>query len=545
MEKLSCLGKAIQNAYQSFGTLIAAVTVLLVVYKLGANYISFGYFILLIHWMTGRQLIGKTRNLLWAPLFVYTLIIFLIEYVITCFPQLQNLIGGTISLYPEIGFAPGASFINHLWHSLLILIVMQLFRYARAKRYEDVGNEMKGDQIDANSGLVGLAKRFVILHSDKLLALSVFYASISPISVIGFLYLLALAVSITIVPKMSRVPVKFFSIYTGMVILAEFLYQLLGAKLQLLPGQPHGSYAYWMGFRVFENSFWGLESGFRSRVLVLSSCFLKYNAFCWLKKLPGYLRNDTEFDEPCCLFLPYAQAPEGVHGISETMSIVNELDSARLPQVQSEPSFLPDIMKSEGLKRTQSLHRKGSDYVGAKDPQENLETAEKWKGKATPVLRSPTIKHTRQWSKKAMLVLRKERYEAQIRTLRVYAKHLAENFFSIFGVEICMLVFLFASFAVLNVISLVYMAVVGLCILLGRQTLKSFWPYFVTMFASILLIEYIFSGRDPPPWNVPEFVEERHTCCHTCWSSFDNNLEYCSKCWLGICQNFAIMFPFL
>ena len=37
------------------------------------------------------------------------------------------------------------------------------------------------------SGFVGLAKRFVILHSDKLLALSVFYASISPISAIGFL----------------------------------------------------------------------------------------------------------------------------------------------------------------------------------------------------------------------------------------------------------------------------------------------------------------------------------------------------------------------
>jgi hypothetical protein len=196
-------------------------------------------------------------------------------------------------------------------------------------------------------------------------------------------------------------------------------------------------------------------------------------------------------------------------------------------------------MKSEGLRRTQSVQGKNSNFFSTSNPQVQLEV-EKGKVKSTPV-RSPTIKHTRQWSKKTMLALRKERYEAQIKTLRIYVKYLVENFFRIFGVEICMLMLLFASFAVLNVISLVYMAVVGLCSLLNRKTLKVFWPYFVTIFASFLVIEYIFSGRLPPPWNAPELVEECNTCCHTCWRSFTDNMDYCSKCWLGTCYCFLLL----
>ncbi|KAI5060462.1 hypothetical protein GOP47_0024882 [Adiantum capillus-veneris] len=537
LKRVSDIGGAIHVVYRTFGTLIATVTVLLVVYRLGPNCISFGYFLLLLFWVTGRQLIGKTRTRLWAPLFIYAVAVFIVHYIIAGFPVLEEKLGEIVSLSLFLGFTPEASFVGHLWDSLLILIVMQLFRYDRAQKFEGVRCSI-GDHIHAFSGCMGLIRRCLILHTGKLLLMAVFYASMSPIGLTGFLYLVMLVGS-SILPKRSRVPAKMFAFYTALLSIAEFLYQMLGQRLELFPDQIHGPFCSWVGFQVFSDGFWGLEAGFRSRVLVFACCTLQYSAFCWAEQLPASLLNDGKYNEPCCLFVSYPQqVTKRLNYEHDRKPLLDETKSRHSTasfEVPAEPSILPDT-PGGGLWRTHSFQEKVTDSSGSNMSPGLKSTAEgiKYRGFEAIMLSSPSSKKTRQWSKRAMLALRKERYEAQLRTLRIYAKHLAENFFNLFGVEICMLVLLFASFSVLNVLSLVYAAILSLCILLNRNSLKAVWPYIVIISSAILVAEYILYARGPPDWNFPQSVGGYNTRCHTCWSDFQADLDYCSKCWLGV-----------
>ncbi|MCO5611380.1 hypothetical protein L7F22_065633 [Adiantum nelumboides] len=537
LKRVSNIGEAIHAVYRTFGTLIATVTVLLVVYRLGPNCISFGYFVLLLFWVTGRQLIGKTRTRLWAPLFIYAAAVFIIHYIIAGFPVLEEKLGEIVSLSLFLGFTPEASFVGHLWDSLLILIVMQLFRYDRAQKFEGVscGN---GDHVHAFYGCMGLVRRFLILHASKLLSMAVFYASMSPIGLTGFLYLLMLVGS-SILPKRSRFPAKMFSFYTALLSIAEFLYQLLGERLEMFPDQIHGPFCSWVGFQVFANGFWGLEAGFRSRVLVFACCTLQYSAFCWLDQLPASLLNDGKFDEPCCLFVPYPrqaiQRLQNEHDRKPLLDETRSTRSAESSEVPAEPTILPETAGG----RLWRIHspQENAKKLSSSDMSLGFKSSvggANYRGFEAIMLSSPSSKKTRQWSKRAMLALKKERYEAQLRTLKIYAKYLAENFFNLFGAEICMLVLLFASFAVLNVISLVYAVILSLCILLNRKSLKALWPYIVIISSLILVVEYVLYARGPPDWNVPQTVRGQNTRCHTCWSDFQVDLDYCSNCWLGV-----------
>lgn len=531
VRKLADLGGSIRATYRSFGTLIAASTILIVVYILGPNYISFGYLILLLFWLTGRQLLGKTKTPLWFPLVMYTVVVFIFHYLMTCFPALQELIGRNIRLYPDLCFNPAASFVVHLWDSLLILIVMQLFIYERAQTSGEEKDDNEGDHIDAYFGYMALLKRFLILHSDKVLSATVFYASMSPVSFMGFVYLLML-VATSLMPKVSRLPAKLVSLYTALLIAAEFLYQIVGAKLQMLPEQVHGPFACWIGFRVLLSSFWGLELGLRSRVLVFASCLLRYSAYGWLEQLPASLRNNGKLDEPCFLFVPYPQrVREGTCSAAESDSLVHSLEppfQSGLPEAQSELTFSSDAIKNNVF--CYSNFKLGHGI----EPCAKFNVRMNGGPNPGPSVSSPNVKQSRQWSKRVMLILRRERYKAQLRTLQIHAKHVTENLFNLFGVGISMLVLLFASFAVLNVISLLYIIILSLCILLNSRPLKSLWPYFVLLFASILVIEYMALGKGPPSWSVPRFLQGQKTSCHRCWEGFQADLDYCSKCWLGV-----------
>ncbi|KAH7277309.1 hypothetical protein KP509_39G044800 [Ceratopteris richardii] len=502
--------------------------VLLVVYTLGPNCISFGYFVLLLFWVTGRQIIGETRKRLWAPLYVYSVIVFAIHYTLAGFPVVEKKLEKMISVNLYLGFRPEASFIGHLWDSLLILIVMQLFRYDRAQKFEGLDSS-NGDHINAFYGFIALIRRFFILHSSKLLLVAAFYASMSPIGVTGFVYLLMLVGS-SMMPKTSKLPGQVLSSYTALLSTAEFLYQMLGQKLQLFPEQAHGPFCQWFGFRVFADGFWGLEAGFRSRVLVFASCILRYSALCWLKQLPASLQNSGKYDEPCCLFVPYPRRYNET--VQERQPLLDgpesggSIDSDVLPEGSS---ILPHT-SVEGLRRTQS-------FPSAVSSESNLSAISpgvRHNAVDFIMVRSPSSRKTRQWSKMVMLALRRERYQAQLRTLSIYAKHLVENFFDLLGTEICMLMLLFASFAVLNIISLIYAAVLALCMLLNRKYLKAVWPYIVIASSSILVIEYLLYASGPPSWNVADLLKEHNTRCHTCWSDFQTDSAYCRKCWLGI-----------
>ena len=121
-----------------------------------------------------------------------------------------------------------------------------------------------------------------------------------------------------------------------------------------------------------------------------------------------------------------------------------------------------------------------------------------------------------------------------MRTLSTIFKHRIENFCQIYGLELSMFALLISSFALLNVFSLFYIFILALCIMLQRRTLRVLWPFFVVLFAIIMVIEYAILGRTPPPWTVPALhAPVSHLQCVQCWNSYTRHNFFCWQCWLG------------
>ncbi|KAJ6401151.1 hypothetical protein OIU84_016543 [Salix udensis] len=105
--------------------------------------------------------------------------------------------------------------------------------------------------------------------------------------------------------------------------------------------------------------------------------------------------------------------------------------------------------------------------------------------------------------------------------------------FNLFGLEINMIALVLASFALLNAISMLYVALLAACILLKRRIIQKLWPVFVFLFASILILEYfaIWKSLFPSNQHIPS---ETDVHCHDCWESSALFFQYCKNCWIGL-----------
>jgi hypothetical protein len=525
---LLSIGQRCRETYHSCGTYIACLTILVTVYLVDPNYISFGYLFFLLVWIVGRQLVEKTRKRLWLPLLIYAMLVFILTYVLSSFPSLQMWLSRKISLYPYTGLKPGDSLFKNIWESLAILVVMQLYRYERTQTKAESLYEEIDESVHSDNGFLGFVKRFLIWHSGKILSVAVFYASISPVSLFGFGYLITL-VFVTNFPKTSHFPAKLYSSCTGVLVACEYLFQILGSQFQMFPGQKHADFSAWLGFQVFEKGFCGIESGLRSKTLVLMVCTLQYNVFQWLDRMPSTLINTEKWAEPCHLF------------ISPQNKGQREFPQEKAPLMERPKPFYQDRRYLDGdsvniysntnkvcqTLPTQSCSLFSTGMVSG-SMAANFETG--LPGHISHTFWGRT-KESCKSNKKRFLALKRERYETQLRTLKFYAKFWAENVFNLFGLEISMLTLLLASFTVLNSISLLYVLVLGLCILLSRRTLHFLWPVFFFLFSCILLLEYLALGNTFPPWSRNDTRKVR---CHDCWNSSKLHYNYCTKCWLGV-----------
>ncbi|KAL9683988.1 hypothetical protein QQ045_021419 [Rhodiola kirilowii] len=502
---LGAIGQKFLCMYRSCGTYIVVFTILISVYLVTPNYISVGYMTLLLFWLIGRQLVEKTKRPLWFPLKAYSIAIFIFIYILSIFPRIQLLLSKWMDLYKDLGYDPEASLLQNVWESLAILTVMQLYSYER-RQSEQTRVEYSRP---VESGLFGFIKRLLIWHSEKILFAALFYATLTPICAFGLVYLLALVV-FSVLPKASRIPSKSCLVYSGVLMVAEYLYQMLGGQVEMFPGQKHSDIASLLGFRVFEPGFWGLEYGLRGKFVVIAACILQYNTFRWLENMPREHLNAGKWEEPCLLFVPAKESPTD----EDSPSSEPFTKSKKYANINSNswPSF--------NTNESQSVPPKSGKPVGVGTRKFSFEYI--W----------GSTKESHKWNKKLIHVLKKERFETQITTLIVYLKFWLENMSNLFGLEINMIVLLLASFAVLNVISMLYIVALAACILSGRRFIRKAWPLVVAMFASVLILEYIAIWKSS--WfqshNTPS---EATLCCHDCYKSSNTYFQYCEYCWLG------------
>ncbi|KAI3979667.1 hypothetical protein MKX01_013762 [Papaver californicum] len=495
---LNAIGQMFLSAYRSYGTYILFLTVLITVYRMKPNYISFGFLFFLLFWITGRQLVEVTRRCLWFPLKVYSVVVFVFIYSLSIFASFMTWLTEIINLSTTLGYNPETSLLQNIREPLTVLIVIQLYSYERRQSIFKYNQE--DDMHLSQTGLLGFIRRLLIWHSEKILCLAVFYASITPISAFGLLYLLGLVICSTL-PKACRVPSKVFLVYTGVLVIAEYLYQMWGKQAEMFPGQKYTWLSTFLGLQQFNPGCWGMELGFRGKVLVIIACTPQYNVFHWMEMMPTALVNKEKWEEPCPLFL----------------SIKDMLFNISICNGESEPSENSSLLSVKG--RGNSWPSFSSSVSQQQDP-------------GSSATGGPRSSNTTKFSKQ-ILASRKERMDMQKKTLKVYLKFWTENCFNLFGLEINMIALLLASFAVLNIISMLYIASLAACVLLGRQVIHKLWPLFVFAFASILTFEYLAIWKDLTPWN-QHVPSERKVHCHDCWRSSVIHFNYCRSCWLGV-----------
>ncbi|XP_068337805.1 piezo-type mechanosensitive ion channel homolog [Pyrus communis] len=509
---LSAIGQKFLSVYRSCGTYIAFLTILLTVYLVRPNYVSFGYIFLLLVWIIGRQLVERTKKRLWFPLKAYAIVVFIFIYSLSSFPSIEIWLSKFIDLYFYLGYNSEASYLKNIWESLAVLIVMQLYSYERRQ-----SSYNRSDDVHVlEFGVLGFVRRFVIWHSNKILFIAVFYASLSPISAFGFFYLLGLVLCSTL-PKASHFPSKSFLVYTGLLVTSEYLFQMWGRQAAMFPGQKHSYISLFLGFRVFKPGFWSLESGLRGKVLVIAACTLQYNVFRWLEKMPSTILNNGKWEEPCPLFVSTEDA--NINGSiprednkpstdSEAISVKREgVRSQSWPFFPPGSSQLPNHVSPRAGGSEGSSNKYSFGYIWG------------------------STKESHKWNKKRILALRKERFDTQKLIAKIYLKFWMENMFNLFGLEINMIALLLASFALLNAISMVYIALLATCIIMNRQSIRKLWPVLVFLFASILILEYFAIWRCVWTRNQPD---ETNAQCHDCWKSSTMYFSYCKYCWLGL-----------
>lgn len=456
----------------------------------------------------------KTKRRLWFPLKVYAVAVFMFVYCLSVFLSFETWVSTIVDPYTAFGYNPEASILKNIWESLAVLIVMQLYSYER----RNSKNLRLEDRDALELGAFAFVKRLLIWHSEKILFLALLYASLSPISAFGFLYLLGVVI-FSILPKSSRVPSKLFLVYSGLLALVDYLFQMWGGHADMFPGQKRSYLSLFLGLRLFSRGFSGLESGLRGKVLVIIACVLQYNVFHWLENMPNGFGVRGEGEGPCALFGSAEEFPNDV------LSCIKESKPSRdatplLGKKEERSSSLPSF--NSGISQCFDLmHSEAGGSEGGNSRKSSCKYA--WG--------SP--KEGDKWNKKRILVFRKERLDMQKTALKLYIKYGIENMFSLFGLEINMIALLLASFAVLNAISLLYIASVAACVILHRQIIQKLWPMFVFSFASVIILEYLAIWLNLTPWKQHAPTEEKLPC-HDCWRSSDLFFDYCRKCWLGI-----------
>ncbi|MCL7046756.1 hypothetical protein MKW94_016922 [Papaver nudicaule] len=514
---LNAVGQMFLSAYRSYGTYISFLTVLITVYRMKPNYISFGFLFFLLFWMTGRQLVEVTRRRLWFPLKVYSIVVVVFIYSLSIFSRFTTWLTEIVNLSTTLGYNPETSLLQNIREPLTVLIMMQLYSYERRQSIYKYNRE--DDMHLSQTGLLGFIRRLLIWHSEKVLCLAVFYASITPISAFGLLYILGLVICSTL-PKASRVPSKVFLVYTGVLVIAEYLYQMWGKQAEMFPGQKYTWLSTFLGLQQFNPGCWGMELGFRGKVLVIIACTLQYNVFHWMEMMPVALVNTAKWEEPCPLFL-------STKDMSFNISICNG---------ESEPSENSSLLSVKGRGViSKSWPSFSSNASQQQDPGSSATggSTSSTTTKFSVGYRSESHDENHKWNKKQILASRKERMDMQKKTLKVYLKFWTENAFNLFGLEINMVALLLASFAVLNIISMLYIASLAACVLLGRQVIHRLWPLFVFAFASILTFEYLAIWKEMTPWD-QHVPSEREVHCHDCWRSSVIHFNYCRSCWLGV-----------
>jgi piezo-type mechanosensitive ion channel component 1/2 len=329
--------------------------------------------------------------------------------------------------------------------------------------------------------LVGFLKRFTILNSGKAVALLGFAAAMQAHGGIGLVLVLGLALIPPFLRPLQPHPggrrqlmdlaLDGAKILTLLWLLAQYTVEVAGVREAILSDPGKVDLVRWMGLSVLEEpDAASLERVLRLKWILLLVVFLRRHSELWQGEMPLGVRAAARNGAACPMFWP----PSMGTPVPEEEELASPRPGAGLaPSLQS---ALAELVARITLGLRQLLV--------AVDWQPAEELAQQQGGTAVAPSRSGSFGPRRL---------------SRLVVARFVAQDWLERSWDDLGLDLSLFALLIAAFLSANALSLVHVALIGTCMVLGRRKRRAVWrAAVVPWLAFALSLEYSVLVGLPP-----------------------------------------------
>lgn len=460
-------------------------------------------------------LVGSSR-FRWVPLALLSLwaasdLAFQYALASTNLPGALGLSKHQLRLIKDIAgidaFATGTALALRLLRPLVLLGAVHLLQFGYSvgslqAQQEEHARLMGSSSQRSHSqrGMLPLLKRFLILHSSKLLAVAAFAAAMQQPGAIGSILVVGIVMLTPLLggpQARSRRPLLLASIMAVETVAVAWLlmeYSIQIHWLRNLLGPIDGlvvQMLQWAGLRPVETGAANLEAVLRMKFFVLVAIVLKRRALRWEKQLPAEVREAGKAGNPCCLFWPPTAV--AVHDGDTTAEGV----WARLRKQSFVQSLLLAVQQAQDRVRSNT-----SRALRAIDWPETSDSNARGTGvhQADANDRQLNASSHTEVGERHKQVHRLARWLHQIKLFRLAAQDLSESLWQDWGLEISMLALILSAFLFINLLSLFLIALVAVGMAVHPNKRRHLWRLMVVPTLAVLLIlEYAVLVGLPPP----------------------------------------------
>ncbi|KAK9858804.1 hypothetical protein WJX84_000839, partial [Apatococcus fuscideae] len=434
----------------------------------------------------------------WAPMLLlalYATLDFSAQYLLAATPlatvlspDVRDFMKVVVGISTDAG---GLELALLLLRPLSILAYLCLFRFGFVVGTLEVHHEQESmgptelDEKRAHRQLTfsALCKRILILHSSKLVVLAAFLAAAQQPGGLGWILVGGIVFMCPILSWSSGLRSKhrvLVAVLTCLDLLATawmvLQYTLQIPWVQALLGPPDGNpvkMAEWLGLRVSSPSRSNLESALRTKFLLLLAVNLKQRSLRWWRHLPAAVKQAAGPGSACCLFWP----PPGIE-------VEQQASPGLWMRIKSSSLFT--LLQLAGQDASRRVQQSATRVLHAVDWPLESESSQALDREAD----SGQQRNAQASQSTAARQLRTAWFATQDQT---------ERFWANWGMEVNLALLLLAAFFALNVLSLIYMAIVALGMSIAADKQRALWRWAVVpILGLLLLIQYSIILGLPP-----------------------------------------------
>ncbi|CAL8464921.1 g4456 [Coccomyxa elongata] len=405
-----------------------------------------------------------------------------------------------------------------LLRSASLLGMLHLYRFgyvvgtlqAQHERNSLSSAEQERRKLQAQRGICALATRFFILHASKIVTFMLFWAAMQHPGGFGWILTVSLVLLSPLLggPKATmnrRQALVHFSILATTLVTATWMLGQYATQVQWIcdrAGPPDGLPARIVRYLGLLSCGSGqtLEMLLRAKCLILIAITLKRRSLRWVRHLPEAVKRAGAPSSQCCLFWTPSDAE--VTEDSASLGLWKRIRNSALgrsvrlaikdlmKQIQDSSQRLLQAMDwpaTTGASGRHSPPEAEGSSTRSREPKQPLEAQESSEEASRSLL----------WR-----IVDVNRWLRQLHKVKLAFQDWAERFWQDWGMDLAMGTLLLAAFFSINLLSLVYLAMIAVGMAVPPHPRRLIWRFCVLpLLAFLLIAQYSFFIGLPPPFD--------------------------------------------